>query len=212
MLDGAPPSALSADVRLRFPHVQRGAPDRPPTLLGGGPMRGVRPRSSAHDTKRTTSGTNRPPARLRQRYRCVMIPPHEEESGNLPPGLHLATWGEVASRFGGSERRLDLLAGLKQALLSLRSAGCRQAYLDGSFVTTKEAPGDFDACWEASGVDASRLDSACSRSRIVGPRRSRSSAGSSSPPSPLPLRTGRGFSTFSAIPEPAKPRASSRSN
>lgn len=122
-------------------------------------MRGVRPRSSAHDTKRTTSGTNRPPARLRQRYRCVMIPPHEEESGNLPPGLHLATWGEVASRFGGSERRLDLLAGLKQALLSLRSAGCRQAYLDGSFVTTKEAPGDFDACWEASG-HASRLDSA----------------------------------------------------
>ncbi|MDO8185965.1 hypothetical protein Q5424_05755 [Conexibacter sp. JD483] len=32
------------------------------------------------------------------------------------------------------------------------------AYLDGSFVTSKEHPGDFDACWEVAGVDASRLD------------------------------------------------------
>lgn len=32
------------------------------------------------------------------------------------------------------------------------------AYLDGSFVTAKELPGDFDACWEIAGVDPDRLD------------------------------------------------------
>lgn len=42
----------------------------------------------------------------------------------------------------------------------MREAGCRTAYIDGSFVTAKEEPGDFDACWEAVGVDASLLDPA----------------------------------------------------
>jgi hypothetical protein len=29
---------------------------------------------------------------------------------------------------------------------------------DGSFVTGKEVPGDFDGCWEAEGVDPQALD------------------------------------------------------
>jgi len=37
-------------------------------------------------------------------------------------------------------------------------AGCRRAYVDGSFVTTKEVPGDFDGCWEAEDVDPAALD------------------------------------------------------
>ena len=41
---------------------------------------------------------------------------------------------------------------------ALRVAGCRRAYVDGSFVTAKEVPGDFDGCWEAVGVDAGALD------------------------------------------------------
>jgi hypothetical protein len=31
-------------------------------------------------------------------------------------------------------------------------------YLDGSFVTTKPHPGDFDACWDIQGVDEDLLD------------------------------------------------------
>ncbi|MBL8234415.1 MAG: hypothetical protein JNL98_38310 [Bryobacterales bacterium] len=31
-------------------------------------------------------------------------------------------------------------------------------YLDGSFVTTKRHPGDFDACWDIQGVDEDMLD------------------------------------------------------
>ncbi len=41
---------------------------------------------------------------------------------------------------------------------ALRRAGCRRVYLDGSFVTAKENPGDFDACWESDGVDGRLLD------------------------------------------------------
>lgn len=40
----------------------------------------------------------------------------------------------------------------------LRQAGCKTAYLDGSFVTLKEIPGDFDACWDVSDVDPDQID------------------------------------------------------
>ena len=51
-----------------------------------------------------------------------------------------------------------LLAGLREAMQSLKNAGCRTIYVDGSFITDKEIPGDFDACWEEAGVDPLKLD------------------------------------------------------
>ncbi len=86
-----------------------------------------------------------------------MIPPFAD-SGNLPEGVHEATWDEIVDRFGTNARRRELLDGLRRALVSLRAAGCRRAYVDGSFVTGKEEPGDFDACWEIAGVDSALLD------------------------------------------------------
>lgn len=88
-----------------------------------------------------------------------MIPSFDER-GNLPPGIHKADWNELEAAFGGSPRRVALLAGLREALASLQSAGCRTAYVDGSFVTAKEEPGDFDACWDAVGADPDALDPA----------------------------------------------------
>lgn len=85
-----------------------------------------------------------------------MIPPFDPATGNLPAGMHAATWDEVVARYGYSPHRLTLLAGLKAAFDALRTAGCRRAYIDGSFVSAKEAPGDFDACWE-EGVDLVHL-------------------------------------------------------
>jgi len=87
-----------------------------------------------------------------------VIPPVDPVSGNLPPGIHEATWEELVARYGTTPRRLRLLAGLKEALDALSAAGCQQVYIDGSFVTAKEDPADFDGCWEAAGVDASLLD------------------------------------------------------
>jgi hypothetical protein len=76
----------------------------------------------------------------------------------LPPGVHVATWDEIATVFGTNPVRAGLLEGLRQALSSLRTAGCGRAYLEGSFVSAKEAPGDFDTCWEPPGVESRRLD------------------------------------------------------
>lgn len=78
--------------------------------------------------------------------------------GNLPPGIHEAAWTDIVERFGGTPWREHLLAGLKLALDALKAAGCRRVYLNGSFITAKDEPGDFDGCWEAGGVDAGRLD------------------------------------------------------
>src|SRR5688572_29461683 len=87
-----------------------------------------------------------------------MIPQFEPSSGVLPPGIHEATWEDLVARFGWTPHRLSLLAGLKAALDALRLAGCQRAYIDGSFVTAKPDPADFDGCWEPEGVDPSRLD------------------------------------------------------
>lgn len=83
--------------------------------------------------------------------------PEFTRDGNLPPGIHWATWGELVDRFGWSPRRRRLLKGLRRALRLLRDAGCTVVYINGSFVTTKETPGDFDACWGVEGVDPERL-------------------------------------------------------
>ena len=50
------------------------------------------------------------------------------------------------------------MAGFNAALENLKSAGCRTVYLDGSFVTIKAIPNDYDACWDEDGVDPVLLD------------------------------------------------------
>ncbi|HWE62122.1 MAG TPA: hypothetical protein VHB98_10450 [Chloroflexota bacterium] len=65
----------------------------------------------------------------------------------VAPGIHETTWAEVVERFGFSARRQMLLSGLQQALRSLAHAGCKRVYLGGSFVTTRNDPGDWDGCY-----------------------------------------------------------------
>ena len=81
-----------------------------------------------------------------------------DQTGNLPAGIHWASWKEFEKRFGTNARRKELLAGLKRAIVILRKAGCRAIFVDGSFVTAKELPGDFDACWSVEEVDPDLLD------------------------------------------------------
>ncbi len=76
----------------------------------------------------------------------------------LPLGIHEATLEEIEDRFATTEARRKLFNGFKRGVQSLRTAGCRIVYLDGSYVTEKKAPGDFDACWDPSGVDPGKLD------------------------------------------------------
>jgi len=46
-----------------------------------------------------------------------------------------------------SKRRQLLFAGLEKAVDNLNDAGVLQIYIDGSFTTNKDEPGDIDGCW-----------------------------------------------------------------
>lgn len=76
----------------------------------------------------------------------------------LPPGVHGASLEGVAAAFATNAWRRELFDGLVLACRKLQFAGCPTVYLDGSYVTGKPRPGDFDACWDPSGVDPAKLD------------------------------------------------------
>ena len=64
----------------------------------------------------------------------------------------------MVERFGWNARRRGLLDGLAEAIELLGRAGCTRLWLNGSFVTAKDEPADFDACWEIDAVDLDVLD------------------------------------------------------
>lgn len=61
-------------------------------------------------------------------------------------------------RFASNPKRRMQFKGLVAALVNLRGAGCQRAFLDGSFVTAKPHPGDYDACWDPTSVNPALLD------------------------------------------------------
>lgn len=75
----------------------------------------------------------------------------------LPPGVHPATLAEVKEAYAYNQKRRALFEGLVKLAAELRGAGSRALYPDGSFVTGKPVPGDFDAIWDGVGVDRTRL-------------------------------------------------------
>ena len=52
------------------------------------------------------------------------------------------------TQFNFSPKRTLLLEGLESAIKILRKCGCTIIYIDGSFVTEKLEPNDYDACWD----------------------------------------------------------------
>lgn len=76
----------------------------------------------------------------------------------LPPGIHDADMSEIYGRFVVNQRRKDLYVGLKDGLDNLFASGCQQVFLDGSYVTAKPLPNDYEVCWDAEHVDPTSLD------------------------------------------------------
>lgn len=70
------------------------------------------------------------------------------QDGYLIAGIHSIPWDDFMQRYSFSSRRKNLFTGMRLALLNFRDAGCKHVYIDGSFVTTKFEPNDYDACWE----------------------------------------------------------------
>lgn len=89
-----------------------------------------------------------------------MIPAFKR-NGLLPEGEHQCEWPEFALRFGGTPdngRRRRLILGLARVLVLLGEAGCRVAFVDGSFVSRERYPQDFDVCFQTEGIDNNLLD------------------------------------------------------
>lgn len=76
-----------------------------------------------------------------------MIPDFTAQ-GMLPPGIHRATLEEVRDKLGWGLRRRKLLDRLKPGLTLMKHCGIDRVYLDGSFVTEKDRPGDIDCCYD----------------------------------------------------------------
>lgn len=68
------------------------------------------------------------------------------------------TLSEFRQSFAWNSRRKFLLMGLERAIGSLQAAGCRAVLVDGSFVSNKEHPGDWDAAFDPVGVIAALID------------------------------------------------------
>ena len=91
----------------------------------------------------------------------LMIPDFVDIGGPwkvLPPIVHEATLEEVETRFATSDHRKRLFSGFRDGVMALCKAGCRKIFLDGSFITEKPMPCDFDVCWDDRGIDDTKLD------------------------------------------------------
>jgi hypothetical protein len=84
--------------------------------------------------------------------------PDFDQFGNLPPGEHLASWPDFEHRYATNPTRTAILRQIKGWLTHMKAARCRSAHIDGSFICHTETPADYDACWDATGVDPTLLD------------------------------------------------------
>ena len=79
-------------------------------------------------------------------------------NGQLIPGIYTLCWLEFFSLYSYNPKRKRLLRGLYYGIIELKKAGATEIFVDGSFVTQKVEPNDFDACWNLQGVDLKLLD------------------------------------------------------
>jgi hypothetical protein len=87
-----------------------------------------------------------------------VIPRFDDQTGYLPPGVYALDWATFVRVFGWNDWRARLCRGLLRALANLKAAGCVVVIVDGSFVTAKDQPGDYDAAFDPTGVDGAKID------------------------------------------------------
>jgi hypothetical protein len=67
-------------------------------------------------------------------------------------------WDDFHAFFSFSPRRKKLLERLKTVIDILQNVGCSAIYIDGSFVTNKVEPNDWDACYMCSLDNRKKLE------------------------------------------------------
>jgi hypothetical protein len=76
----------------------------------------------------------------------------------LSEGIHEMNINDFKNTFAYNEIRNIQFSGLVEALVHLKEIGCSAVYIDGSYVTKKTNPGDFDACVDYSEADTQKLE------------------------------------------------------
>ncbi|MCZ2224836.1 MAG: hypothetical protein LC122_14535 [Chitinophagales bacterium] len=76
--------------------------------------------------------------------------------GNLENN-HLFTTKELIEKFGYNNQRKSYLKNFFELALLFKNLGCKELYVVGSFITTKELPNDIDVCINFSGIDKKKL-------------------------------------------------------
>lgn len=80
-----------------------------------------------------------------------------QSNGCLVPGIQEMDWQSFVDEFGFNDHRKKLITGLELALSHLKACGCKAVYIDGSFVSRKEKPADYDVCYDISGMSMAYL-------------------------------------------------------
>lgn len=76
----------------------------------------------------------------------------------LTEGIHKLDIHEFGEIFAFNPHRRKQFNGLVLAMKALKHAGCSKVYIDGSYVTKKPIPGDYDACWDVTNVNQYKLE------------------------------------------------------
>ncbi|WP_318445732.1 DUF6932 family protein [Photobacterium leiognathi] len=76
----------------------------------------------------------------------------------LVSGIHTMSLSNFEEEFVYNDHRRVQYEGLVSALSNLKASGCVNVYIDGSYVTRKPFPGDYDACVDYTTVDVTKLD------------------------------------------------------
>lgn len=79
--------------------------------------------------------------------------PEFEPNGFLKEGIYETSFTEIEKRLGFSKKRQKLLAGMKNLIAYCKLLQCDILYIDGSFVSSKIYPSDYDACWDTTATD-----------------------------------------------------------
>jgi len=79
-----------------------------------------------------------------------------DQHGNLHQN-HLLTYEELVKEFGSNKSRKEKLERLLLFLKILKSLGCLEIFIVGSFVSNKELPNDIDICVDATNLDYIKL-------------------------------------------------------
>lgn len=87
---------------------------------------------------------------------------------NLPPGIHPTTWEEFKAKYGINYKRKLQLEGLEKAIEEFKNAGGTKIFIDGSFVSEKKNPGDYDALYDLDEIDADKIDERLTDASVPG--------------------------------------------